>query len=148
MSVVLGAFGMCLLSGSIFPWISSELVVIGAAALLPRELLPPLVLFAAAGQIVGKTSIFAIARWTPQRLPKGAQKFLYRAAALGHSKNKLTAALVVSAVFSMPPFYLMTLAAGTLGVSLRAFVAAGAAGTLLRYTAIVLGTAWIAAGVT
>ena len=147
MSAVIGAFGMCLLSG-LFPWINSELVVIAAAALLPPELLPPLVLFATAGQMLGKTTIFAIARSTPHRLPKGARKFLDRAAALGRSKNKMTAALVASAVFGVPPFYLMTLAAGTLGVSLRVFVAAGAAGTLLRYTAIALATAWVGAGVT
>lgn len=148
MSVMLGTFATCLLSGSIFPWINSELVVIGAAAVLPRELLAPLVLLATAGQMLGKTSIFAIARWTPERLPEGARKFLDRAAALGQSKNKMTAALVASAVFGMPPFYLMTLAAGTLGFSLRVFVVAGAAGTLLRYTAIAVGIAWVGAGVT
>ena len=124
------------------------MIVIGAAALLPRELLLPLVLFATAGQLVGKISVFVIARWSPQRLPKAARKLLDRAEGLGLSKKKMTAALFASAVFSIPPFFLMTLAAGTLGVSLRVFVAAGAAGTLLRYTAIALATAWIGSGVT
>ena len=46
--------------------------------------------------------------------------------------------MFASALFGLPPFYVMSVAAGALRLGLPAFVALGLTGRMLRFTAIFL----------
>ena len=145
MGILIGAFVSCLLSG-VFPWIAGEVVVLGAAILLPPEALPALVLFSSAGQVIGKLAVYGIARWAPHQLPEGGRRVLDRASSLGRSRKAMSVTILTSAAVSLPPFYLTTLACGTVGVPVKVFAAAGFGGTLLRYGAVAWSATFISAG--
>lgn len=131
-SVVSGAILACLLGG-IFPWISSEVVVVGAALLLPAQALPALALGCAAAQMVSKAVVYAFARLAPHRLPERARRLLARAERL-RQRRHLVAVLVVSgALVAVPPFYLVTIASGVLRIPFVLFALLGLAGTSVRY---------------
>lgn len=147
MGILIGAFGTSLLAG-VFPWFVGELVVVGSAVLLPRGTLPVLILVCAAGQLLGKTLVFSIARWAPDRLPERGRKALDRASKVGRGSKAMPITVFSSAALSIPPFYLVTLACGTLGVPFRVFVTASLGGTLLRYGAVAWSAAFLGAGVT
>ena len=145
MGILIGAFVSCLMGG-IFPWMAGEVVVMGAAILLPREALPVLVLVSSVGQLVGKLAVYGIARWAPHLLPERGRRVLDRASGLGRSGRAVSVTLLASAAVGLPPFYLMTLACGTVGTSVRVYLAAGFGGTLLRYGAVAFSTAFLSAG--
>ncbi len=137
--VLAGVVALCL-SGAFVPWVSAELVVGGAAAVLDRAWLPVLVLAASAAQMTGKAALYALARWAPERLPARARSAMARVGdRLAGRRGGTAAVLVASSAFGAPPFYLTTLASGLLGVSFPLFLAAGAAGTLARTSTV----AWI-----
>jgi membrane protein YqaA with SNARE-associated domain len=145
MSILIGAFGSCLLGG-IFPWIAGEVVVVSAAVLLPRELVPALILMSAAGQLSGKLVVYALARWAPERLPARGRQILGGATGFARSGRLMSLAVLSSAAVSFPPFYLVTLTCGSLGVPVRVFAAAGFGGTVIRYGVVAWGAAVLGAG--
>lgn len=147
MSILVGVFGGCIVAG-IFPWMAGELVVVGAAVLVPREFLPALVLVSAVGQMVGKTLVYSFARWAPQRLPESWRHLLDRASVFGKSRKAMSATVLSSATISLPPFFIATLACGTLGVPVRVFATFAFGGTVLRYAIVAWSAAFLGAGVT
>ncbi len=76
--VLIGAVATCA-AGGIFPWINSEVVVIGASILLPGSSLPALVLGCASAQMIAKGFLYGITRWAPTSLPQKATKMLEKA---------------------------------------------------------------------
>lgn len=143
--VVVGSFLMCIVAG-VFPWVNGEIVVTGAALLVAPPKMAALVAAAATGQMLAKTAIYGVARWAPERLPRKARRALSRSEVLGRSRVATGLALLVSSSIGFPPFYLTTLAAGVLRVPLGVFAAVGLAGTLLRYTAVVVAATLVASG--
>lgn len=139
LSVLLGAAAMCA-AGGVFPWISSEVVLVGAAALLPATQFPTLVILCALTQVAGKCVVYGITRWTPEKLPKRARKLLDKAEAWRDRRKLLGAGVLSSATVSVPPFYVVTLAAGMLKVPFVVFTGAALVGTVVRYSAVV----WLA----
>ena len=132
LSVIIGAALTCAAGGA-FPWISSEAVILGAALVLPVDQLPVLVLACATGQVVGKTVLYGLTRWAPEKLPRGAQPWRKK-------KKLLGAGLFSGALVSVPPFAVITLACGTLRLPFPIFIVAAFAGTVGRYGAIL----WLA----
>jgi len=144
-SILLGAAGTCVLGG-FFPWIVVEAVVVGAAFALPAGQLPALVVLAAAGQMSAKLVVYSLARWAPQRLPKRAQALLAKTERFGERRVLLGVMAFTGGLVSLPPFYLITLAAGTLKSPMAVFGIAAFLGTLGRYGALVWAAVRVGAG--
>jgi len=139
-TVLAGAWLTCALSG-VVPWISAEVALVGAAMLLPSGTLPLLVAGSAMCQVAGKGAVYTLARWAPQRLPSRATRALGRMSRHRLERRRLLPLTALSAACGLPPFYLVTLAAGLLGLPLAGFVGASLFGTAIRYSILV----WAAA---
>ena len=124
----------------VVPVVNAELLVLAAAATMPLAGLPLVAAAATGGQMAAKTTLFAVARWVPSKLPKKARSALDRASGRVATHRRGPASLVfASAASGFPPFYGVSLACGALGVRLRTFVIMGCAGRALRFGAL----AWI-----
>lgn len=142
--VVVGVFFASVASG-LFPWINGELLVAGAAVVVPPEQLPLLILAATAGQLGAKGGIYAVARWAPERLPARARTLMEKYGHRGRGRRTATAAVLSGAAVGLPPFYLVTLAAGVLRLPVALFGVASTLGLIARY-AVVASVAATGAG--
>jgi membrane protein YqaA with SNARE-associated domain len=138
---LLALFAGCL-AGGVAPWVNTEILVVGTALFVePRELaLVPLV--AAAGQMLGKASIYGLVRWAPDRLPARARRALARSRRLVPTRTAGVTVLL-SAGIGLPPFYLVTLGAGLVHVPAHVFVGLGVLGTILRYAILAVGAYFV-----
>jgi membrane protein YqaA with SNARE-associated domain len=142
--VLVGSFFTCVLSGFV-PLVNGEVVVVGAALLLPAAERVPLVLLCASGQMLAKLILYALARWSPARLPPPARRALWRVEKLRAMRGGSSLLLLTSAVIGVPPFYLVTLAAGLVGVRPARFAVLGFAGTVVRYAVLTWSASRLAA---
>jgi len=121
----------------VLPIVNAEALVLVASAAVPQFAVPLVALASAAGQMSSKTSLFALARWAPTRLPHRARSVLARASgrveARGERSDLWSSPVPSRAV---PPFYGVSLATGALGMRLRSFVLNGFGGRLVRFGAI------------
>ena len=134
-TVIVTAASTCALSG-IFPWISAEVVLLGTALALPPAYLPALVVACAVGQMVGKAGLYGVMRWAPDRLPERAQKVLKKVEGMAKRRGVLGGAVFSGAAAGIPPFYIVTLAAGLARLPMMLFVVAGLLGSVVRYGAL------------
>jgi membrane protein YqaA with SNARE-associated domain len=139
LSVLIGA-ALTSAAGGILPWISSEVVILGAALVLPATQLPLLVLLCAIGQVAGKSVMYGLTRWAPDKLPARAQAMLAKTERWREHRVLLGGGVLSGALVSVPPFFLVTLAAGALRLSYPVFLTAAFLGTLGRYGTII----WLA----
>jgi membrane protein YqaA with SNARE-associated domain len=139
-----GAFISSVISGLV-PIVNGEVVVAGASLAAAPEARLALLAACAAGQMLAKFGLYCLARWSPERLPRRAQQALARAREMRMGRRSTALVLLTSALVGLPPFYLMTLAAGALRISPALFVIAGTAGTVGRYVVIIWGATRFAA---
>ncbi len=121
------------------PFVNAEAYLVSVAALAPGAALGGVVAAATLGQMTAKTLLFLTGRGLlrlPLRRPRGPAGRIR--AFLEHGGVRAAALVFVSAVCGVPPFYVVTLAAGALGFPLVRFCAVGACGRLLRFTAVFL----------
>jgi membrane protein YqaA with SNARE-associated domain len=136
LGIVLGAAMTCALGG-VFPWINSEVVILGTALLVPPTTLPLLVAACAVGQMSTKAGVYAVTRWAPHVLPERARKLLAGAERYRDRRGVLVGAVFLGSSVSVPPFYLVTLASGLLRVPFAVFCLVGLLGTATRYAVLV-----------
>lgn len=137
--VYLACFALSVVS-ALVPWFNGEVLLLTFAASVPsRGALVPLVLAATAGQMAGKCVLYFLARAAT------ARRSAHTVERLGAWRQRLEArpvrALVlvfVSSAIGVPPFYVVTLLAGTLHIGFRGFVGMGTAGRLVRFGALAL----------
>jgi membrane protein YqaA with SNARE-associated domain len=126
------AFLLCLAS-SLSPAGSVEaaLVLVSAAA-QPAEVVP-ILLAGTSGQMVAKSLVYLAGRGVMRipRLPGEARLEAVRARLAEH-RTGATSLLLGSAFAGLPPFYLVTVLAGSLRWPYLRFVALGACGRLAR----------------
>lgn len=134
-----GALGLCLVGGFL-PWVNAEAAVVGAVLVLPPRLVPLLVVGAALAQVTAKGTLYGLARWAPQGMPQRAQAQLARLSGHARRRRYPTLTILVSSTLGVPPFYLVTLASGTVAVPFGAFLAAALGGSVIRYAVISLVT--------
>jgi membrane protein YqaA with SNARE-associated domain len=134
-----GALGLCVLGGFL-PWVNTEAAVVGAALLLPPPLVPVLVLGAALAQVAAKSTLYGLARWAPRGMPRRARGQLERVSGLARRRRSLPLTVLASSTLGIPPFYLVTLACGTVSVPFGAFLAAAFLGSVVRYAVLSLAT--------
>jgi membrane protein YqaA with SNARE-associated domain len=127
------------LASGLLPVLNTEAYLLALVALAPRDALPAAVLSVTAGQMAAKGLLYGVGSGAMSARPFRARQA--RVAALTQRLSTLrvsTAALVfASAVTGVPPFYLVSLAAGSLRYSLARFLLVGGSGRLLRFAALV-----------
>lgn len=143
--VYVGSFAIAIVSG-VVPIVNAELYLIGivlAIGGVPEALL--LGVLVAAGQMVGKGVLFQTARGASQlagrRTPRLEAKLERVRTKVARWRSKPYSVTFVSAVVGLPPFYVVTLAAGILKIPFRRFLVVGFAGRTLRFGTIAVLTA-------
>ena len=143
-ALLTSAFVASVVSGFI-PFVNAEVVVAGAAVAAPPGYMIPVILVCSIGQMLAKVALYAGMRWLPDRLPAKATERLDRASEKVKKLEEAGLALVlVSAIVGLPPFYLISLAAGAMKLNLTGFAIAGTAGRFVRFAIIAYGA--VAAG--
>ena len=138
------AFVASVVSGFI-PFVNAEVVVAGAAVAAPPGYMIPVIVVCSVGQMLAKVALYAGMRWLPERLPAKATQRLDRASEKVKKLEQAGLTLVlVSAVVGLPPFYLISLAAGAMKLSLTGFIVTGTVGRGVRFAIIAYGA--VAAG--
>jgi membrane protein YqaA with SNARE-associated domain len=143
--VLVGALTACVVGGFL-PWVNTEAVVVGAALLLPPGVLPLLVLGAAFTQVLSKGALYGLARWVPRAMPRRARARLEEISGLAARRRSLTLTVLASSTVGVPPFYLVTLACGTVAAPPGAFLGAAFVGTAVRYGVLSAATVLLRAG--
>lgn len=133
-----GSLAIGFVSGLV-PAVNTEAYLLALAALAPSGALVPAVLFVTAGQMLAKALLYLAGSGAVQsRMLAGREGRLAcvrrRLEQMGRGAS---AVLFASALTGIPPFYLVSVAAGSLRVSLARFLLVGGSGRLLRFAAIV-----------
>lgn len=120
------AFSGALVS-SLVPFVYAEPLLLALALAAPAAA-PLLAMVMAAGQMLGKAALFL-----------GGTRLNAVSSALRLERFSLRGGplVAVSAFTGLPPFYLLSIAAPTLGVRFRTFMVMGFVGRLLRFGALV-----------
>jgi membrane protein YqaA with SNARE-associated domain len=130
-------FGLSILS-ALLPWFNGELIVLSFAALLGSPLdLAILAVLAAAGQMLGKCALYWVGtRAATLDVARTARVDRWRGRLCGRPLRAL-ALVFVSSAAGIPPLYVTTIAAGTLGMAFPRFLGAAACGRVLRFAGVV-----------
>lgn len=137
-------FLMCLATILLFgafallPVMATEPMLLGIPALVPPSMIVPMTLLATATHMAAKTIVLLGSRNVERVVPKRYRASLTRTCArlAGHRRLQL-GTVFVSAITGLPPFYVVTMACGVLGLSLRTFLVIGTLGRAIRFGAIV-----------
>jgi len=132
MQLLAGVFVGVLIAGFL-PWPGAEAILIGAALLVAPQSLIPLVAVSTAAQMLAKTSLYAVARWAPKYLPQKAREFIDQAEKYKERRKTMAIILLASSSLSVPPFFVITIASGTLRVPFAIYIGAGVGGIVSRY---------------
>jgi membrane protein YqaA with SNARE-associated domain len=131
--IVLGTFVYCV-GSAVIPVLHAEAYLIAVSALTSPALSWTLVVSATAGQMVGKVIMYGAGRGALRLPSERLQRRLAAAAARYQGKRTLGNALIfLSSATGLPPFYVISVAAGTLRVPLATFILFGTAGRFLRF---------------
>ena len=143
----LTTFGVCALS-AVVPIVNSEIYLLAASAMAPRELAIPLVLAAASGQMLGKSIMYfagvGALRLPSERLRRMVGQVEARYQAAGRGGATLGGGIILlSAVVGLPPFYVVSIACGLFRIPFAQFFVLGLIGRLVRFGVIVFAPqAW------
>jgi membrane protein YqaA with SNARE-associated domain len=134
----LSYFGLAVAS-AVFPWMNAEIIVLSLPAVAhSRAALIALVVIATAGQMTGKCIVYCAGRKGDRILPSRLSSTLMKWSERFETRPRRAVALVlVSALTGLPPFFLITLVAGSVKMNLALFLTAGTAGRLVRFGALV-----------
>lgn len=145
LGIYAGTLAVGVLSGLV-PIVNGELYLIGVV-LLTGEVWPAILLagLVAVGQMIAKVVLYKAAHGAgnvgkDSKLGKKIEKWR---AKIDKWQDKPLAITFVSALTGLPPFYVITLIAGALGVRFRTFMILGIIGRLIRFVAIALIVLWI-----
>jgi membrane protein YqaA with SNARE-associated domain len=145
----LGLYGgtliVCFISGLV-PLVNAELFLVGISAWIvtsPAQL-PLLAIAAGVGQMSAKLILYFVGLGLFE-LPRGRWKAHIERARirLDRWRRRPYLVLAVSSSVGLPPFLLVSIAAGALKIGVRTFCAIGVVGRTLRF-AVILCVPWIA----
>lgn len=135
--VVAGTFFFCV-GSALIPVLHAEAYLVAATLIVPPELHWPLVVAAASGQMVGKVGMYLAGRGLLMLPGKRMADRIAAATAKYRDKGSLGSGLVfVSAAAGLPPFYIVSIAAGMLHFPLPRFVLLGLIGRAIRFAVAV-----------
>jgi membrane protein YqaA with SNARE-associated domain len=131
------SFVVCILSGFL-PFVNAEAYLLALSTVAPPEHAVPLTATATLGQMVAKSVLFcggsgairvhALARWK-NRIDRAHERVMSWPGGTG-------AALFASASVGIPPFYAVSVVAGSLGIPFGRFAVIGFLGRFLRFGSV------------
>ena len=124
---------------ALLPWVSAELMLVAVAApLTSLSELSGVVLAITAGQVLGKSGLYWMARRMSRSAPNGRfGRAVDRWRVACDSRRRSTQTMMtLSAIFGLPPFYVTTVAAGALRVGFVRFLVAAVFGRLVHFSAV------------
>lgn len=125
--------------GGLVPLSPLEPLLIGVAMLGRPSLMVAVVVIATATQMVAKTGLFLASRKALTVLSPRKRAFLERAGAhLAGRRWLQILTLFVSSIFSLPPFYLVTVTCGALQLPVRDYVVVATIGRVIRFSALMM----------
>jgi len=126
-------------ASAVVPAINAELVLLAASAALPPRYAIVLITAATLGQMSGKTAMFFGGRGV-KFLQRGRMR--EKINQLGDSMRSRNGAtgwfLLGSAATGLPPFYMVSVASGLVGVPFLQFASLGILGRFIRFTVVVM----------
>jgi membrane protein YqaA with SNARE-associated domain len=137
--LLVSCFFMSIVS-ALVPWVNAEVLLLSLSSIVHSPIhLVGLVLLACAGQMIGKCILY----WTGRgvipmkggRIAKALNSWRGR---FEQSSKKTMGLVFVSAVFGIPPFYVITLLSGAFRLRFGRFMAVGACGRLLHFGMLIL----------
>lgn len=133
-----GSFGVGLLSGLV-PAVNTEAYLLMVATLAPHQVIAPVVVFVTAGQMLAKGLLYLAGSGavSSRFLAARAGRLAGLGQRLARMRASTSAVVFSSAVTGIPPFYVVSVAAGSLHWSLARFLLVGGSGRLLRFAAVV-----------
>jgi membrane protein YqaA with SNARE-associated domain len=138
LSTWLTTFGVCVVS-ALVPFVNAEVYLIAASALLPSTHAVALIVAATFGQMFGKVFMYYAGRGVVRLPGERFQRMLARAESrLSARPGAQGLVIFSSATLGLPPFYLVSIAAGMLKVGLAWFLLLGLGGRFLRFAVVVL----------
>ena len=145
LGIYTGTLVVGVLSGLV-PVINGELFLIGVV-LLTGQVWPAiaLALLVAVGQMIAKFVLYKAAHGATGlgKESRFANKLEAARAKVEKWKDKPLAITFVSALTGLPPFYIVTLLAGALGVRFSTFMILGIIGRVVRFVALALIVLWL-----
>ena len=137
LAVWLTTFGVAVAS-AVIPVINIEIYLLGASALAPREMVIPLIVAGTLGQVIGKIALYYAGTGALKLPGKRLQAALQKMNTQMQERPHMGSALVfVSATAGLPPYYLVTLAAGAAKMNLPMFLGVSLVGRLIRFAIVV-----------
>lgn len=136
--VALACFALTIAS-AVLPWLNAEVIVLALPAVAhSRSALIALVLIAVAGQMTGKSFVYWAGlkggRTASPRIARALERWRTR---LTRRPSSPTTIVLLSSLVGLPPFFIITAVAGALRLNFPRFLAAGTAGRLIRFGALV-----------
>ncbi len=130
----IGYYALAALSG-VVPWVNAELLMLSAVPLAESPVrLGVLVGAVTMGQMTGKASMYWIARCTTRPLGLRLQHAVDRwRTRFERRPGSALAVTFASSTLGCPPFYLVSMVAGTLQMAFPRFLAVGALGRLIHF---------------
>jgi membrane protein YqaA with SNARE-associated domain len=126
-------FGLSILSGFV-PWVSAEVVVVSAAALLGSPLLVlGLVVTATGGQMLGDCLLYWLGMRVGARKATDAGRLARWRRRLHDGGARALGLVFLSSAAGIPPLYLTTVAAGASGMPFPRFIGAASCGLFARF---------------
>ena len=138
-------FGLAYAS-ALVPLVNAEALVIGYAALAGPGWSQALVVAAvvATGQMLGKCTLYFVGRGAGKLPSERQRKALERwGDRFSQSRRTVMTLIFASASSGFPPFYAISLLAGTFRVNLLGFFVVGLAGRFLRFGILALFPGWL-----
>jgi membrane protein YqaA with SNARE-associated domain len=137
--LVLGTFFYCIGSGFI-PVMNAEVYLLAVSAASAPATVGPLILASGLGQMVAKSAMYLAGRGVLS-IPMGKHQKRLDAASQKLQKSKIGPGgfIFVSASTGWPPFYAVSILAGTLRIPFFVFFLPGTVGRLIRFGLMVLG---------
>lgn len=141
--LALSCFGLTIVS-ALVPWVNAEVILLSFVAQAPSQaVVIAFIAIATLGQMLGKGVLFWTSRRTlAPRFRSGriAESFDRLSQKLAGRPVRALGFVLLSSVVGVPPFYLVTMAAGALRVHFGWYCAVGGVGRLIRFTLIGLAT--------
>lgn len=144
----LGIYGGTLVVGvlsGLVPVVNGEVFLVGVV-LYTGKLWPALVLalLVALGQMIAKVILYKAVHGAAElgKESRIGKKLEAARAKVEKWRDKPLAITFASALTGLPPFYVVTLLAGALGVRFRTFLLLGITGRVIRFVALALIVLW------
>ena len=137
MTTAAGYYAIGILS-AVMPWVNAEILMLSAIPVAgSRQALAALVLAVSAGQMTGKAGAYWMSRRSARPQSPRVQQALDRwRTRLERRPASALLITFVSALVGFPPFFVVSMAAGTLKVAFGQFMAIGSAGRLIHFALV------------